>query len=355
MIFRLAFAVGLAGVWALLTGSVVVAQSQVYYGATAIASAGPSEGPTTVVRRGLNGAHATATFNNSVGTGFGEADVDGYHSKVHGEGTTTNDANFIGSGRGDWLRTMRVPFNASSLVGSPFNSFPQFTFHLSWNIVNNGGYRFSIFDQESSYSVSQGFFFNDFNLPFGNSGQMEVKIDGVFDAVVATETPNMFLGYLPMEFSARARGDSGISTIGNFSFAEGSAELVMEQEVDVLDGPGGGGGIVLDAESEYEEPVPNADFDGDLDVDGTDFLIWQQGLGIDEMAEHYQGDADYDQAVDSVDYDVWRAQYGTAPSGGATAVPEPGGAALVMMLAAGLRRRGRGVRKPVVELRSTTG
>jgi hypothetical protein len=66
--------------------------------------------------------------------------------------------------------------------------------------------------------------------------------------------------------------------------------------------------------------VPSgADFDGDGDVDGRDFLIWQRG-----------GSPDPRSAGDLAD---WQANYGVAPiTGASTAVPEP---ASVCMLLAG--------------------
>lgn len=68
----------------------------------------------------------------------------------------------------------------------------------------------------------------------------------------------------------------------------------------------------------------NADFDGDGDVDGADFLALQRGLGIATGAMLSQGDANGDGAVDSSDIDVWQLQYAasSAPST-ASSVPEP--------------------------------
>ncbi len=55
----------------------------------------------------------------------------------------------------------------------------------------------------------------------------------------------------------------------------------------------------------------NADFDGDADVDGADFLAWQRGLGAASPAvKHAAGDADYDHDVDMGDLAVWRGSYG---------------------------------------------
>jgi hypothetical protein len=55
----------------------------------------------------------------------------------------------------------------------------------------------------------------------------------------------------------------------------------------------------------------SADFDGDGDVDGRDFLLWQRGYGITAPnAVKADGDADNDTDVDGVDLEVWQDQYG---------------------------------------------
>lgn len=72
--------------------------------------------------------------------------------------------------------------------------------------------------------------------------------------------------------------------------------------------------------------TPSADFDEDSDVDGVDFLAWQQGLGKFMLADHADGDADGDGDVDAVDLSIFETQYGTQslpPLAGINAVPEP--------------------------------
>jgi hypothetical protein len=85
------------------------------------------------------------------------------------------------------------------------------------------------------------------------------------------------------------------------------------------------------------ETVLSADFNGDGDVDGGDFLVWQRGLGTSAGATKSQGDADADMDVDADDLTAWRSDFGSssfgAPgaiatgfvryvSGAATAIPE---------------------------------
>ena len=76
-----------------------------------------------------------------------------------------------------------------------------------------------------------------------------------------------------------------------------------------------------------EPPTGDADFDGDGDVDGADFLTWQRGLGAGGPT---QGDADGNGTVDAVDLDAWKAQYGPAVAA-AGGVPEPTSAALIAL------------------------
>ncbi len=94
--------------------------------------------------------------------------------------------------------------------------------------------------------------------------------------------------------------------------------------------------------AEAASPPVNSDFDGDEDVDGNDFLIWQRGLGA---GTHLTGDANDDGAVDGVDLDLWEADFGAgAAASAAAAIPEPAAIRLALaslgLLALALRPRG---------------
>ncbi|MBA3480841.1 MAG: PEP-CTERM sorting domain-containing protein [Pirellulales bacterium] len=89
--------------------------------------------------------------------------------------------------------------------------------------------------------------------------------------------------------------------------------------------------------------VEDADFDGDGDVDGADFLTFQRGLGTNPgAAQPADGDANGDMNVDAADLSIFQQQFGTGGSLTASiaAVPEPS-TALLLTLGACLVRLNR--------------
>ncbi len=56
-----------------------------------------------------------------------------------------------------------------------------------------------------------------------------------------------------------------------------------------------------------------ADFDGDGDIDGQDFLAWQRGYGTPNAMKS-DGDANGDGNVDGTDYGIWQSNYGAGLS-----------------------------------------
>lgn len=97
----------------------------------------------------------------------------------------------------------------------------------------------------------------------------------------------------------------------------------------------------------FYPPLPDSrtgDFDADGDVDGADFLAWQNGFGIASGASRTQGDANADGDVDRFDLAVWKAQFGASGLASSTSsgVPEPSTVLLLIIAAAGCRLRSRG-------------
>jgi hypothetical protein len=70
-----------------------------------------------------------------------------------------------------------------------------------------------------------------------------------------------------------------------------------------------------------------ADFDGDGDVDGADFLVWQRGAGAGTTK--LEGDANGDQVVDAADLTIWRAEFGYPNQAASQPTPEPSSAAML--------------------------
>jgi subtilisin family serine protease len=66
-----------------------------------------------------------------------------------------------------------------------------------------------------------------------------------------------------------------------------------------------------------------ADIDGDLDVDGNDFLAWQRNLGRTQ-ATRATGDANGDGQVNSADLSEWRLDHGAGATIPAVVVPSTG-------------------------------
>ena len=77
-----------------------------------------------------------------------------------------------------------------------------------------------------------------------------------------------------------------------------------------------------------EGPAPGdpADFNGDGDVDGRDFLVWQRNAGTTSGATKATGDADGNGMVNDADFNAWKNGFGSAVAA-AGVVPEPSTAA----------------------------
>jgi hypothetical protein len=162
-----------------------------------------------------------------------------------------------------------------------------------------------------------------YNMAVVNDGSaMRLYVDDTSDGV-----GNYVLMATNSDIQGQALVDSAdIWTVGRGWF-NGVADFFDGKidEVRITDG-------VLDP-SEFlfasDAPTADADFDGDGDVDGNDFLVWQRNLGPNGTPA--TGDADGNGAVDGADLTIWREQFGGA---GASAVPEPASGALAAGLVA---------------------
>jgi len=76
----------------------------------------------------------------------------------------------------------------------------------------------------------------------------------------------------------------------------------------------GVGGVRIDMGAIEVQPAGGgaiAAFDADPQINGSDLLLWQQGLGISGGASQADGDATFDGEVTSGDLEVWELQFGT--------------------------------------------
>ncbi|HEX6963154.1 MAG TPA: hypothetical protein VF175_14910 [Lacipirellula sp.] len=120
------------------------------------------------------------------------------------------------------------------------------------------------------------------------------------------------------------RYDWTITYTGNITWTDADNSVV-----DAITGPGTGSDVVLIGSGSETIAVDNADFDGDGDVDGADFLTWQRNLGM--SAGQTGGDANNSGTVGAADLGIWQEQFSAAAATATIAtVPEPGVAGLLL-------------------------
>jgi hypothetical protein len=98
--------------------------------------------------------------------------------------------------------------------------------------------------------------------------------------------------------------------------------------------------VFVETTINFGAPPVAGDFDGDGDVDGADFVVWQTNFPIESGATLNTGDGDGDGDVDGADFVIWQTNFPFSPTPGAAPVPEP--AAWILLSLGGLiafRRR----------------
>jgi autotransporter-associated beta strand protein len=197
------------------------------------------------------------------------------------------------------------------------------------------------------------------DVSFDGASSMNIDLTGAtvgaqYDQVVTNgvvslggATLNLSLGaFVPAgtETFTLINNTGAAAVAGQFSNYVQGAEVNLAGVTYYMNYMGGtGNDVVL---SPMPPTMADADFDGDDDVDGNDFLIWQRGLGT--AGGQAQGNANGDATIDAADLAIWTSQFGAGGAVGAVAaIPEPAAATLALLAAsaawlASQRRKPRG-------------
>jgi hypothetical protein len=180
------------------------------------------------------------------------------------------------------------------------------------------------------------------------SGSDRVQVNGNLDfGATATLTVNFAGGSLP--------------AVGNYLLFEATGTIDAlpnwtiqlpanwsSQGIEIV-----GSQVLLKHLIAVAEPTPlptGGDFDGDGDIDGADFVVWQSNFPATSGHTLNTGDADGDGDVDGADFVVWQTNFPyTPPEPGTVTVPEPKAALLATIGLGGIamrRRKTQKARKP---------
>ena len=153
--------------------------------------------------------------------------------------------------------------------------------------------------------------------------QRNVLDPGLAALAIDVTTLTFFHDLLESSLAINAGDPNAVAGVGDVPTSDQiGADRVRRGRIDV-------GAI----ESNFVPQLP-ADFDGDNDVDGTDFLAWQRGFGTISGATKSDGDANGDGAVNGVDLAIWNSAYGTGGSIALAAASGDGGGSQLAALTA---------------------
>jgi T5SS/PEP-CTERM-associated repeat protein len=181
---------------------------------------------------------------------------------------------------------------------------------------------------------------------FNSSGTSLINVAGIADLDGAVIDLDLMGGFTPSIgatfdlLKASSFGSTGLGTTENVGTGEAFTLAGEDTGAFSLAIVASGGFETLRATFLGGATPDDADFDGDGDVDGADFLTWQRGLGA-TGADLEDGDANGDSNVNAADLAIWNTQFGPAAVPAASNIPEPSAALLlgIGLTATVLRRR----------------
>ena len=167
-------------------------------------------------------------------------------------------------------------------------------------------------DVDLAFASSNSFQSNGHNLIGTGSATGEFSVIG--DQVIGTTSPLLD----PLADNGGITKTHALLT-GSLALDAGNAAQNTDQRgltvpvdlANIENAVGGNGSDIGAYELQGDNPPnPSADFDADNDVDGFDFLAWQRGFGITEVAVKTDGDSDDDADVDTDDLAIWEVMFG---------------------------------------------
>jgi hypothetical protein len=150
---------------------------------------------------------------------------------------------------------------------------------------------------------------------------LQFRVDVYLESVVLSEFGASDAGTLTIKGASVVTLANGVNDMGLQFAARSSAHVIAWTGANTV---GDGRGFSVDG-IHVQPVVPfNADLDGNRDIDGNDFLVWQRGVGTSPATN--LGNANGDSVIDFYDLQTWTTQYGQPPPAN-VAVPEPMGLA----------------------------
>jgi hypothetical protein len=186
-------------------------------------------------------------------------------------------------------------------------------------------------NDDAQFAVDSGELFNDDGIAFGTPIENEVYRVTPVDPADRYREGWEFAGFWHYGIADANPWTSGVWTGAQFG---ASSRLLVEGSWDSwafsteTEDPDVFGLIFAQNAMAATPPGGYADFNGDHNADGADFLAWQRGFDAAPHATSTYGDANGDGDVDAGDLAAWIAAFGNAAPVGA--IPEPGSSVLVL-------------------------
>jgi hypothetical protein len=173
-------------------------------------------------------------------------------------------------------------------------------------------------------AAAPAFAFDLFNLSATAGFTAGLDLDGIVGSGDIARLSTNMTTFSGASTLAAGASQSFLATLDTTEAGNFSASYTLSFSDENVVGATNLGSLTLNLTGMVEgATISSADFDGDGEVDGSDFLAWQRGLGIVGSAERIDGDANGDRNVDGLDLQHWQGQFATAAAQSGIAAPEP--------------------------------